>query len=151
MTESAGGRVPNRRGAVLLGVAVVAAIVAAFIVAIMASILLVLATVSAAAAMFLSVQARTAEIALRRAIGTARWAVAGLFIAEGAMVGVLGGALGALAGTVGLMAISASQGWSPVLVPWLIPLGIAIGLVTGVLSALLPAREASRTEPVRHL
>lgn len=116
-------------------------------VAALALILMVLATISASTTMYLSVLARTPEIALRRAIGASRAAVGRLFLAEGLIVGILGGALGCFAGTVGAIAATSAQGWVPVLPPLLPPLALAIGVVTGLLSALVPAIAASRLNP----
>ena len=50
---------------------------------VLSGILLVLASLSAATAMYLSVQSRTAEIALRRAIGSSKWLIARIFLMEG--------------------------------------------------------------------
>lgn len=116
-------------------------------VAALAVILMVLATISASTTMYLSVLARTPEIALRRAIGASRAAVGRLFVAEGLIVGILGGALGCFAGTIGAIVATSAQGWVPVLPPLLPPLALAIGVVTGLLSALVPAVAASRLNP----
>lgn len=56
-------------------------------VGILSIILLALATISASTTMYLSVQSRAQEIALRRAIGSSRSAIARLFVAEGLLIG----------------------------------------------------------------
>ncbi|PPG53550.1 hypothetical protein C5C24_02415 [Rathayibacter sp. AY2B3] len=114
-------------------------------------VLLVLATISASTTMYVSVQARAAEIALRRAIGASRGAVARLFVGEGLVVGVIGGVTGAVLGTAATLATAAVQGWSPLLPPALTPLSIALGAVTGVVSAIVPAWAAGRQEPASAL
>lgn len=60
-------------------------------VAVLSFILLLFATVSASTTMYLSVQARSVEIALRRAIGAKRFDIARLFVVEGICVGIIWG------------------------------------------------------------
>ena len=74
-------------------------------VGVLSGILLVLASLSAATAMYLSVQSRTAEIALRRAIGSSKWLIARIFLMEGVMLGVLGGSIGACSGMIATIVI----------------------------------------------
>lgn len=113
----------------------------------LAAILLVLATISASATMYLSVIARTSEIALRRAIGASRFAVGRLFLAEGFIVGFLGGAIGSFSGTIAAILGASAQGWIPVLPPVLPVFSVAIGVVTGLVSAVIPAVTAGRLDP----
>ncbi|WP_295016924.1 ABC transporter ATP-binding protein/permease [uncultured Micrococcus sp.] len=116
-------------------------------VGVLSGVLLVLAVISASTAMYLSVQARTAEIALRRAIGSGRGLIARLFLIEGAAVGLAGGALGAAVSTAAVVVVSHLRGWTPVLPASSIPLALGLGLVSGVLSGLYPAWVASRQRP----
>lgn len=88
-------------------------------VGVLSGILLVLASLSAATAMYLSVQSRTAEIALRRAIGSSKWLIARIFLMEGVMLGVLGGSIGACSGMIATIILSLVQGWQAVLSPGL--------------------------------
>lgn len=116
-------------------------------VGVLSGVLLVLAVISASTAMYLSVQTRTAEIALRRAIGSGRGLIARLFLIEGAAVGLAGGALGAAVSTAAVVVVSHLRGWTPVLPASSIPLTLGLGLVSGVLSGLYPAWVASRQRP----
>jgi macrolide transport system ATP-binding/permease protein len=116
-------------------------------VGILSLILLALATISASTTMYLSVQSRAHEIALRRAIGSSRFGVARLFVAEGFIIGTVGGSLGAVVGTVAALLAAQAQGWTPVLPPALAPLAIMLGILTGLFSAAAPAWSASRQEP----
>lgn len=116
-------------------------------IGVLSGVLLVLAVISASTAMYLSVQARTAEIALRRAIGSGRGMIARLFLIEGAAVGLAGGALGAAGSTAAVVVVSQVRGWTPVLPTAAIPLALGIGLAAGVVSALYPAWVASRQRP----
>ena len=77
--------------------------------------------------------------------------VSGIFIAEGALLGLAGGSIGAVCGVITVLICSALNGWEPVSPPWLSPLGPLLGVLTGALAALLPAREAGRRRPAEAL
>lgn len=95
-----------------------------------------------------SVMERTGEIGLRRALGAARRHIAIQFLSESAVLGLIGGIMGASVGTLVTVAISARQGWTPVLgleIPLAAPLlGTGIGLIAGA----YPAWRAAGFEPV---
>ena len=116
-------------------------------VGVLSGILLVLASLSAATAMYLSVQSRTAEIALRRAIGSSKWLIARIFLMEGVMLGVLGGSIGACAGMIATIILSLVQGWQAILSPGFVVLGVGVGALTGLVSSAYPAWVASRKSP----
>ena len=116
-------------------------------VGVLSGILLVLASLSAATAMYLSVQSRTAEIALRRAIGSSKWLIARIFLMEGVMLGVLGGSIGACSGMIATIILSLVQGWQAVLSPGFVVLGMGVGALTGLVSSAYPAWVASRKSP----
>lgn len=116
-------------------------------VGVLSGILLVLASLSAATAMYLSVQSRTAEIALRRAIGSSKWLIARIFLMEGIILGVLGGSIGACAGMIATIVLSLVQGWQAVLSPGFVVLGVGVGALTGLVSSAYPAWVASRKNP----
>ena len=116
-------------------------------VGVLSGILLVLASLSAATAMYLSVQSRTAEIALRRAIGSSKWLIARIFLMEGVMLGVLGGSIGACSGMIATIILSLVQGWQAVLSPGFVVLGVGVGALTGLVSSAYPAWVASRRSP----
>lgn len=116
-------------------------------VGVLSGILLVLASLSAATAMYLSVQSRTAENALRRAIGSSKWLIARIFLMEGVMLGVLGGSIGACSGMIATIILSLVQGWQAVLSPGFVVLGVGVGALTGLVSSAYPAWVASRKSP----
>ncbi|WP_028707981.1 ATP-binding cassette domain-containing protein [Propionicicella superfundia] len=143
------GSVTVRTVADLLGLRIgVAADLAAFVGG-LAVIVLILACVAGGVAMYLSVVARTSEIALRRAIGSSRGDVFGMFLFESLITGLLGGALGAVAGQALTVAVTAGLRWTPVLSQWAGPLGLVAGVACGLLSGAFPAIAASRKSPAQ--
>lgn len=117
------------------------------LVGIVSVLLLVLASMSSAIAMYLSVQARSPEIALRRALGASRGSVWRVFTIEGLVIGAAGGVSGAALGVCAVVAVCVMQGWTPTLSPSVLLLGSVAGCVSGVLSATYPAIVAARADP----
>ena len=109
--------------------------------------MLVLASLSAATAMYLSVRSRRTEVALRRALGASKASVWRMFAFEGIAIGLAGGIAGVAAGMTALVVVCAARGWTPVLDGSLIVLGLAAGVVSGGVSALYPATVAARAQP----
>ncbi|WP_422933937.1 ATP-binding cassette domain-containing protein [Sinomonas sp. P47F7] len=115
------------------------------------SVLLVLAALTAATAMYLTVQSRIPEIALRRALGMKKRTIASIFILEGTLIGLAGGLAGGVAGTLAVIAVSAASGWEPVLSLTLPLVSVGSGGATGALAALYPALIAARADPASAL
>ncbi|MBB2969488.1 MULTISPECIES: ATP-binding cassette domain-containing protein [Leifsonia] len=109
--------------------------------------LLALAILSGASAMFISVQARTQELALARAVGLGQRGVAAIFLWEGVVIG-LAGALAGIAGGLAIsVAVAAARGWTAI-APWeTIAIAPVAGAVCGALAAFLPAVRAARIDP----
>lgn len=98
-----------------------------------------------------SVLERVGEIGLRRALGAGRRHVAAQFLLESTGIGLFGGVMGASAGVLVVVAVSASNDWTPVL-DARVPLGAPLlGAAVGLLAGLYPAWRASRLEPVESL
>ncbi len=98
-----------------------------------------------------SVLERVGEIGLRRALGAGRRHIAYQFLLESTGIGLFGGIIGASAGVLVVVAVSASNDWTPVLdtrIPMAAPL---LGAIVGLLAGLYPAWRASRLEPVESL
>ncbi|UKA50990.1 ATP-binding cassette domain-containing protein [Arthrobacter sp. FW305-123] len=112
-------------------------------------VLLALASLSAATSMYLSVQARSAEIALRRALGSSRHSIRQLFTIEGTLVGLAGGVAGSAVGIFAVLIICSLQGWSPVLALSSVRVGISAGGITGIVSSIYPAFAAARADPAQ--
>nr|WP_306423068.1 ATP-binding cassette domain-containing protein [Paenarthrobacter aurescens] len=117
------------------------------LIALLSLVLMLLAIITAASSMYLTVQNRSAEIALRRAIGSSRWLICRSFILEGFIVGITAGSLGGIIGTMTTLCVSWIQAWPPVLPPELWLVGLLLGAATGIVSAIYPAWVASRKDP----
>lgn len=99
----------------------------------------------------LSVMERVGEIGLRRALGATKRDIAGQFMVESVVIGLLGGLIGAAIGVFVVVGVAMSKDWTPVL-DLKVALGSALaGGVIGLLAGLYPALKASRIEPIAAL
>ncbi len=121
-----------------------------------------LAALAIAQSLSASVRARAREIAVLEAVGAAPRDVRAIVLAEGALVGLLGGAAGTLLALgAALLADRAALRLLPdfpfrpetfFLFPaWLPALGLVVPAVAAVLGALAPAATAARVDPARTL
>lgn len=99
----------------------------------------------------LSVMERTPEIGLRRALGATPRQIAGQFIAESAIIGMLGGIMGSAVAVLSVVLVSVIAAWSPVINPLVAVGGAFLGAVVGLAAGWLPARRAARIEPIAAL
>jgi putative ABC transport system permease protein len=95
-----------------------------------------------------SVIERRREIGLMKAIGSTNRSIGSLFLAEAAIIGVLGGVIGYvvgyfLAGLIGQSVFGSAV--VPVLI--VIPMTMAISVAVAVTAGLVPVRRALRIEP----
>lgn len=110
-------------------------------------------------AVALAVVRQRRDIGVWRALGVTRGQVLGIFLAEGALLGLVGGVLGVALGAFGAnlalhqvgrtlsalyLVAQTSRLW---LDPGTLAAGLAIGLGSALVSALAPALEAARTRP----
>lgn len=98
--------------------------------------------------MLASVSERRSEIGLRRAIGARARDIGRLFLAEGLLICLTGGALGALLGAVTTEVVSAMTGWPTRLSAEAALSALAFTSAVGIACSILPARRAARLSPV---
>jgi putative ABC transport system permease protein len=117
-----------------------------------ALISLIVGALSIINTMSMSIAERTREIGIRKAIGATDGAIIRQFLAESAMIGVIGGLLGIVFGwliTIVLNSAGNEAGTRLFLVtPRLVIGTFMFALVLGVVSGLYPARKASKLNPV---
>jgi putative ABC transport system permease protein len=109
---------------------------------------LIVGAIGIANVTLVTVMERTGEIGLRRALGAGRRHIAGQFLAESTVLGLVGGVIGASVGIVIVVAVAASRDWTPVLNMWLPAAAPLCGAVVGLLAGLYPSVRAARMEPV---
>jgi len=105
--------------------------------------------------MLVSVQERTREIGIRKAVGAKKWDIRLQFLAEALFITLLGGSLGYLLGAALLGAVNLLP------LPPFIPLPqnspalslivVFVMVLTGVISGYIPAKNAANMQPVKAL
>ena len=119
------------------------------LLALVALAVVITAALAVASTMTASVLERTREVGLMKALGAEDLTVALLFLAEGGLVGALGG----LAGFVGGRALAAAIGghvFDTVLPPRLValPAAFAVCLLVSLLATAFPVRRALAIDPI---
>jgi putative ABC transport system permease protein len=112
----------------------------------------------------IAVAQRRSEIGILRALGATRGQIRGLFLGEGAVLGLIGSAIGVLGGVAIARAIAslvsglianvysvAQTGEDLWVHPGTLALAVAIGVVTSVIAAAIPANTAASVDPVQAL
>ena len=101
--------------------------------------------------MLVSVTERTKEIGTRMALGAKSKMIRRQFLYEAIVIGQLGGIVGIILGILIGNGVSLAIGTS-FIVPWSwIILGVLVCFVVGLLSGVIPARKASRLDPIQAL
>jgi putative ABC transport system permease protein len=99
--------------------------------------------------MLVSVSERTREVGLLKALGVGRRQILSVFLAEAALISSLGGLAGLLLGWLGVRVLVGFYPLFPASPPaWAIGAALAVSLGVGITFGLLPARRASRLDPV---
>jgi len=111
-------------------------------------VVLLVAGLIAATLMAGAVNARVAEIGVRRAIGACPADIARQFVAESAFTVLGGGLLGILLGSAAAQLLARRLDLGAVLSLRVALLGLALALVTGLLAGVVPALRAARLRPV---
>ena len=115
------------------------------------AVALLVGTIGIANIMVISVLERRGEIGLRRALGATRRHIWAQFLAESAVLAVLGG-IGGLVLGAGATALYAQARNEPFVIPlYALIAAPATGLVIGTLAGLYPAMKAARLSPTEAL
>ena len=119
------------------------------LLAAVAAISLLVGGIGVTNVMLVTVTERTREIGIRKALGATRGAILGQFLAEAAILTLLGGVLGVVA------AVFAAQfqinGTQPVLIGYSIPLALGVSVAIGVFFGVYPAGRAAAMRPIQAL
>jgi putative ABC transport system permease protein len=128
-----------------------------------AAISLLVGAIGIANTMFMSVMERTRQIGVLKALGTTDREIAMLFVTESSIMGFIGGLVGIFLGFIasgivselGTRLITAGgargAGFSTLISPELVAFAIGFSIIIGAISGLLPARRASKLQPVEAL
>lgn len=101
--------------------------------------------------MLVSVTERTREIGIRKAMGATQKIIKNQFLIESVVICLLGGCIGIIMGIImgNIISLALSTGF---FIPWLwIIAGAVICVVVGLLSGYLPAKRASKLDPIESL
>ncbi len=106
--------------------------------------------------MYVVVTERTAEIGLKKALGARNSDILKEFLIEAILVTVLGGIIGIAAGAVlgwlvSVIATANNLAWTFSVPPYAIALGFGVSAVIGIGFGVLPARSASKLDPIEAL
>jgi putative ABC transport system permease protein len=112
---------------------------------------LLVGAIGIANVMTISVIQRSAEIGVRRALGHTRALIAGQFLLESALIGLLGGIVGIGAGLVFVAVAAGYQGWVVVLPTALLAPAGALAVVVSVAAGVYPSLRAATLEPLEAL
>ena len=116
-----------------------------------AGISLVVGGIGIANIMLVSVVERTREIGIRKAVGATNSAILNQFLAEAIVISIAGGGIGMATGIL-LAFIAASTFKFPFVISLLsIIAGFGLSLSVGLLAGVIPARNASKLDPITAL
>ena len=117
-----------------------------------ASISLVVAGILIMNVMLIAVTQRTPEIGLLKALGAPAQQIQHLFLAEAALLSLIGAACGLTLGQIGSWIVGQIYPALPVGAPWwAMTAAVGVALAAGLSFGILPARRAARLDPVRAL
>jgi putative ABC transport system permease protein len=114
---------------------------------------LVVGAIGIANIMLVSVTERTREIGVMKAIGAKDSEILMLFLVEAILVGLVGAVLGIALGLVaGALVIQFVFDEFTLVLPYdWVGISLAVGVLTGVIAGFLPARRATRIQPIQAL
>ncbi len=102
--------------------------------------------------MLIAVSQRRSEVGLLKAIGAPGGRIMALFLAESAILSLVGAALGLALAAAGTWLIGRIFPDFPLSMPlWALAAAVGVSLATGLIFGVLPARRAARLDPVQSL
>lgn len=109
--------------------------------------------IGVASALLLSTYRRRPEIGIMRAMGASRLFVVGVFVTQGALIGLMGGLSGAVIGYLALLPFPTRDAFRSGTLPMDITQGsyglaVVLTVIGATLASILPARSAARVDPV---
>lgn len=113
-----------------------------------AVVALLVAAIVAASLMLVSVNERTAEIGLRRALGARAEDIRLQFLLETAAITLCGGLAGMVVGYIGAQMVALHYPIGNIFSWTAMAIGFAASALTGLVAGVLPARRAARLQPV---
>jgi len=127
-----------------------------YFLAAMAALSLIVGGIGIMNIMLISVNERTREIGLRKAIGASNFDIMVQFLLEAVIITMLGGIIGIIGGVLlsFFIAVGAQflgYNWEFIISFWSIILAVAVSTIVGLVFGLYPARKASKLEPVEAL
>lgn len=127
-----------------------------FFLAAVASVALLVGGIGIMNIMLAAVQERTREIGLRKAVGAKNRHITEQFLLETVMITFFGGLIGIILGVlisfiVARVAVDMGYKWDFSISVGAIFLGCSVSIAIGLASGMLPARKASRLDPIEAL
>lgn len=117
------------------------------VMGLIAGISLVVGGIGIVNIMLASVMERTREIGIRLAVGATPRDIQLLFLAESALISLVGGVAGIVAGVALAAGVGAFTGWATSIPPWSMALAAGLSMAEGLVFGWIPARNASRMSP----
>lgn len=118
-------------------------------VLVIAAISLLVGAMGILTILWVAVHERTAEIGLIKAMGGSEGQILLVFLSEAAALAVAGGALGVTLGAATAWAVREVRPGFWIETPlWTVPASLAVSLAVGALAGYLPARKASKLDPI---
>ena len=116
---------------------------------VVAAISLLVGGIGVTNVMLVTVTERTREIGIRKALGATRGAILGQFLAEAAMLTLVGGILGVVVAVIG--AQYKINGTQPIILAFSIPLALGVSVAIGIFFGVYPAARAAAMRPIQAL